>query len=64
MVWIVDFVTLKNGAYHPGTQAGKYKVTILERTATTKVPERASRMEFAKSCVVAVLSVEGADDSD
>ena len=64
MIWITDFVNFRRGAYNPRTQVGISKVTVPEGSATSNMPERASRMEFTKSCVAAVLSTEGANCSD
>ena len=55
MIWITDFVNFRRGAYNPRTQVGISKVTVPEGSATSNMPERASRMEFIKSCVAAVL---------
>lgn len=47
LAWIVDFVNLRRGTCHPGNQAGEFKVTVPEASATSHMPGRASRMEFA-----------------
>ena len=57
LAMIEAFVSLRNGACQPETQVGDLIVTEPDGLATSKMPERASRMECTKSCVAAVLSV-------
>ena len=52
-------MSLRSGACQPETQVGDLIVTEPDGSATSKMSERASRMECTKSCVVAVLSVRG-----
>ena len=59
LAMIEDLVSLRNGACQPETQVGDLIVTEPDGSATSKMPERASRMECTKSCVTAVLSVWG-----
>lgn len=58
------FRQFNGGAYRPGTQADESNVTVLHGSATSNIPERASRKEFTKSCVAAVLFTEGANCID
>ena len=57
LAMIEAFVSLRSGAYQPETQVGDLIATEPDGSATSKMPERASRMECTKSCVAAVLSV-------
>ena len=59
LVRIEALVGLRSGACQPETQVGDLIVTHPDGSATSKMPERASRMECTKSCVAAVLSVWG-----
>ena len=59
-VWsLAALVSFKRRACHPGTQTGEVRVTVPDGSATSKIPERASRMERKNSWVAAVLSAEG-----
>ena len=50
-------MSLRSGACHPGTHVGDVMVTKPDVSATSKIPDRASRVEFTRSYVAAVLSV-------
>ena len=52
-------VSLRSGACQPGTQTGEFIVTVPVGSATSKIPDRASRIERINNWVAAVLSVEG-----
>ena len=54
---IEALVSLRSGACQPETQVGDLIVTEPDGSATSKMPERVSRMECTKRCVAAVLSV-------
>ena len=54
---IEALVSLRSGACQPETQFGDLTVTEPDGSATSKMPERAPRMEYTKSCVSAGLSV-------
>ena len=49
-------VNLRSGVCHPGTQTGEVGVTAPVGSATSKLPESASRIERINSWVAAVLS--------
>ena len=57
LAMIEAWVSLRSGACQPETQVGDFVVTEADGSATSKMPERASRTECTKSCVAAVLSV-------
>ena len=57
LAMIEALVSLRSGACQPETQVGDLVVTEPDGSATSKMPERASRMECTKSCVATVLSV-------
>ena len=42
---IAALVSFRSGAFHPETQTGESIVTVPVGSATSKIPERASRME-------------------
>ena len=52
-------VSLKSGACQPGTQTGEFMVTVPVGSATSKIPDRASRPERMNNWVAAVLSWRG-----
>lgn len=54
----------KRGAWQPGIQTGESKVTVPVGSATSMIPEKASRIDHTKSWVVAVLSVDGTNWGD
>ena len=63
LTFIAALVSLRSGACHPETQTEASIVTVPVGPATSKIPERASRMERINTWVAAVLSVEGGDCS-
>ena len=56
---IAALVSLRRGAFHPDTQTGESIVTVPVGSATSKIPESASRLERISSWVAAVRSAEG-----
>ena len=52
-------MSLRGGACQPGTQMENLIVTESNGSATSKMPDRASRIECTRSYVAAVLSVSG-----
>ena len=50
-------VSWRSGAYDPGNQVGEPMVTVPGESATSKISNNASRIEFIRSCVAAVLFV-------
>ena len=56
---IAALVSFRRGACHPWTQTGEVRVTVPEGSATSKIPESASRMERISNWVAAVRSAEG-----
>ena len=56
-------VSLRSGACQPGTQTGEFMVTVPVGSVTSKIPDRASRVERIDNWVAAVLSVEGGNCS-
>ena len=57
LAMVEAFVILRSGACQPETQVDDLIVTEPDGLATSKMPERASRMECTKSCMAVVLSV-------
>ena len=55
--------SLRRGACHPGTQTGECIVTVPVGSVTSKILERASRMERIKRWVAALRSAEGGNCS-
>ena len=56
-------VSFRRGAFQPETQMGESIVTVPVGSATSKIPESASRIERINSWVAAVLSAEGGNCS-
>ena len=52
-------MSLRSGACHPRTQVGDLMVTGPDGSATLKIPDRTSCIEYTRSCVAAVLAVRG-----
>ena len=50
------FVSLRSGPCHPRIQVGDLTVTEPDVSATLKIPDRTSYMEYTRSCVAAILS--------
>ena len=59
LAFTAALVSLRSGACHPETQTEASIVTVPVGSATSKIPERASRMEQINNWVAVVLSVEG-----
>ena len=52
-------VSLRSGAYQPETQTREFVVTVPVGSATSKIPDRASRIERINNWVAVVLSWRG-----
>ena len=53
------FVSLRSGACQPETHVGELIVTESDGSATSKISDKALRMNWITSCVAAVLPVGG-----
>ena len=56
---IEAFVSLRRGACQPETHVGDLIVTVSDGSATSKIPDKALRIDWTTSCVAAVLPVGG-----
>ena len=54
---IEAFVSLRSGACQPETHVGHVMVTETDGSPTSKILDKASRIDWTRSCVAAVLSV-------
>ena len=54
---IEAFVSLRSGTCQPETHVGDLVVTEPDGSAMSKIPDKASRIDWTRSCVAAVLSV-------